>query len=412
MDTFGNRFDSRKDLIEKMVPPVLSSSFRNNECMNIQYETFTTERTIEMKRLLFHLEKTLMTEMQHQIDAIFLNKYVQENLIPRGLRIGITPTFQNDAVFIENWSTALDNCSRDLLKLLISKREALSEMATMEIDTISEKLIVFHKHPDYSNIRGKIQNGIKNSEFEFMNRKKNKLLRDRNDKATGHYRLWDRKDRMSKHESVHNMQSRTNGVPSYPRKNHIKPPVNSQKATEQSLPAFVKSRTFANSACPLSNKRNTDMAGKQRVTTIQNYTSEPCPPLTTSISLNKIGSLQTTTGEGSAIEQTEMPPISSPPKSSSPCQMQASNSNSQITPHQKIRSYDNPSRYVSPMGSPETIKKKLEEIRIKCNALSSPLVYISPPNSPNTLKKRLETIRKELKNILLYPHLSIISVSI
>lgn len=81
MDLPSNRQDFRKDLIDKMVPPLTTPTMEVRDTLDIYIETFTMEQTIEMKKLFFHLEKTLMAEMQHQTDAIFLCKYPQEDLL-------------------------------------------------------------------------------------------------------------------------------------------------------------------------------------------------------------------------------------------------------------------------------------------------------------------------------------------
>lgn len=47
--------------------------------------------------------------MQHQIDVIFLEKCLQKDLIPRGLRITLGPTFSDDEQFVKCWLEVLDN---------------------------------------------------------------------------------------------------------------------------------------------------------------------------------------------------------------------------------------------------------------------------------------------------------------
>lgn len=122
-----------------MIPriDITNSIFNNNSTSTTE---FTIEQTIEMKKLFFALDKKLTFEMQHQTDAIFLEKYIQENLVPRGLRINLAPTFLDDEDFANSWVKILDHCSFELLKLLISKRNYLSEKATEEINLISFNL--------------------------------------------------------------------------------------------------------------------------------------------------------------------------------------------------------------------------------------------------------------------------------
>lgn len=123
--------------------------------------------------------------MQHQTDAIFLEKYIQEDLIPRGFRINLEPTFSDDDVFIEMWLKIVDKCSTDLLRLLILKRNTLSEISLLTMD-----LNRFSLHPDFLSFKNKILTNIQIYKFEFINRKRNKLIRDRTDTFSGNYRIW------------------------------------------------------------------------------------------------------------------------------------------------------------------------------------------------------------------------------
>lgn len=128
-----------------------------------------------MKKLFFALDKKLTIEMQHQTDAIFFEKYIQENLVLRGLRINLAPTFFDDEDFANSWVKILDHCSFELLKLLISKRNYLSEKATQEINLISFNLEKCNTHPDFSALKSKTLSNVHNGEFEFINRDKEQI---------------------------------------------------------------------------------------------------------------------------------------------------------------------------------------------------------------------------------------------
>lgn len=59
------------------------------------------------------------------MDQSLLNIYVNENLIPRGLRLRAEAPFKNDIPFTKDWDHHLHQCGIALLKLLITKRQTV-----------------------------------------------------------------------------------------------------------------------------------------------------------------------------------------------------------------------------------------------------------------------------------------------
>lgn len=65
-----------------------------------------------------------------------MQKYLQENLTPRGLRINICPTFSDDPEFTKAWEDTLDQCTSKLMTLLINKWDNNKITMGIEIDDL------------------------------------------------------------------------------------------------------------------------------------------------------------------------------------------------------------------------------------------------------------------------------------
>lgn len=124
---------------------------------------------------------------------MFLEKYLGENFIPRGLRINLSPTFDEDVNFVTAWENILDACSFDLLQLLINKRNTLKDLVSEEISLLLIDLQPYNNHSNFHSKNSKTLSETKVKELELIHRKKNELLRDRDDKIKGVYRPWARK---------------------------------------------------------------------------------------------------------------------------------------------------------------------------------------------------------------------------
>lgn len=71
--------------------------------------------------------------------ATALNVYIREGKIPRGLQIQKSPgIFQEDDNFKSRWVATLNQCSRDLMLLIIERSREKVTKIKEEIKTIQE----------------------------------------------------------------------------------------------------------------------------------------------------------------------------------------------------------------------------------------------------------------------------------
>ncbi|CAJ0963256.1 unnamed protein product, partial [Ranitomeya imitator] len=74
-------------------------------------------------------------------NKLFLEKYNANNMIPRGLRVRVIPTFPvEDQQFIEKWEEACNACSKTFLQLLINQNAASIETLDKSIDELHKEI--------------------------------------------------------------------------------------------------------------------------------------------------------------------------------------------------------------------------------------------------------------------------------
>ncbi|XP_073498656.1 uncharacterized protein [Phyllobates terribilis] len=77
------------------------------------------------------IQKLLIKRTKLWWNKAFLGKYITRQMIPRGLRIRITPTFPvEDATFMSKWEESCTNCSLLLMQLLVD----LNSQSIMDLD--------------------------------------------------------------------------------------------------------------------------------------------------------------------------------------------------------------------------------------------------------------------------------------
>ncbi|XP_073442413.1 uncharacterized protein [Dendrobates tinctorius] len=71
-----------------------------------------------------------------------LESYLAKNMIPRGLRVRIVPSFPvEDSLFRNRWEETCNICSRSLIELLIGINKKTLEGLENEIETVKKKLV-------------------------------------------------------------------------------------------------------------------------------------------------------------------------------------------------------------------------------------------------------------------------------
>ncbi|CAJ0952186.1 unnamed protein product [Ranitomeya imitator] len=90
---------------------------------------------------LSQMKSALLKRSKLWWNRLFLEKYATNNMIPRGLRVRVIPTFPvEDEQFISKWEEACDACSKIFLQLLISQNTGHITELDKTIDGIQAEI--------------------------------------------------------------------------------------------------------------------------------------------------------------------------------------------------------------------------------------------------------------------------------
>lgn len=242
MEYCKNREDGRKRLLNELVGNALHTSniAHNNVCAR-------SDDLNELKKSFFTMENLLKDEIQHDLDSNLLGIYIDEGLVPRGLRLKFEAPFKNDTVFLKKWNDFLHESSIGLLKLLKEKRENLVSNLKDQITVIFKDIEFRSTHPAYESFDKILTSRVTTYEKETLQRKIHKLERDRGDYSSGNIKFW-----QNKRQGLLNKNNNATSVPAHkfrqPQKAH-KPythiPPDSHKNASSPFSAY-KNRTYTN----------------------------------------------------------------------------------------------------------------------------------------------------------------------
>lgn len=207
MEFYSNCNETGNDLFAKQIPTHEDTVPAENS--PILHHSLTDEQSKEMRNLFFTLAKILTLEAQHQIDALFLQRYLTEGSIPRGLRVNLNSTFMEEASFVDARENILDICSTSLLNLILNKRNTLLRSFQQESDNILTGLAAYHTHLDFDNLNSRIKSEVHSMELELIEKKTNCLGKEMT-KQTLYYRPWCRSERTNKNNNTNRDNDRLN----------------------------------------------------------------------------------------------------------------------------------------------------------------------------------------------------------
>lgn len=134
----------------------------------------------------FERLKTLMRkEMRLWWDCTGLQRYIDECMVPRGLRIKKSPSTIYSDLFIVEWNDILSKCSFDLMRLISTYEEKLLVDVNQNIVSLKESVMQYRSLSIYDDLNTDLQLNISNLETEIMETKRSKYLRDLKDYEDG-----------------------------------------------------------------------------------------------------------------------------------------------------------------------------------------------------------------------------------
>ncbi|XP_075196887.1 uncharacterized protein LOC142296778 [Anomaloglossus baeobatrachus] len=130
----------------------------------------------------------------------FMQRYVDRDLIPRGLRVQVFPSFNiTDEAFKRDWEDAASACSKSFMLLLIKNNEASIRDLDGEIATLSDRLPKELTAVELSSFNETMDKEFAKWEKELVSNKTKKYQRDVTDYKTQQVYRWKGNVRRRRH---------------------------------------------------------------------------------------------------------------------------------------------------------------------------------------------------------------------
>ncbi|XP_053562068.1 uncharacterized protein LOC128653046 [Bombina bombina] len=148
-----------------------NNAFKENSHPSSNWETIISK-----------LEKLYVKETKRWWETTFLSRYLNENLVPRGLRVYKIPAFgMNDKIFLDKWNAALHKCSTELVSLLYESQDISLKNIEKEIIALENELDTFLSDKRCLDKFEEIKSNAKQLDDQIGNSKYKKYLRDKDD---------------------------------------------------------------------------------------------------------------------------------------------------------------------------------------------------------------------------------------
>lgn len=135
-------------------------------------------KVVEIKQAFKKYEDLLSRESRTWWDLKALEKYLENNMIPRGLRLEKNPTTTYDGDFVKEWQEILSQASLKLIKLIIRHEKIkIDDLGKQILDTKME-LEQYKLDRDYQSLMDRTASTIEKLEQDLIKLKRNKYERD------------------------------------------------------------------------------------------------------------------------------------------------------------------------------------------------------------------------------------------
>ena len=151
---------------------------------SISTDTLTCEREDEfiteeiIKDIGWKIYSSHEQELRSRLHIEYLGKYKDENLIPRGLKIKVVPSIQ-DETLVEEWNNVLKKASCDLMNILIKHHEKKVLELSVKRNDVNAEMDRFWDQEEKTEFVQDIKEELVPREKALRDMKDGKLERDR-----------------------------------------------------------------------------------------------------------------------------------------------------------------------------------------------------------------------------------------
>ncbi|CAH2306758.1 Hypothetical predicted protein [Pelobates cultripes] len=154
-----------------------------------------------VKTLIYKLGKTMEKEVHVWWDIATLDFYVNNNIVPRGLRLYKRLAYKrNEPTLLKKWDQLLDKGSLLLMVFLINEKKKDLTQLDQEIKDLKTSIRPLVESGEYVELLEKMEKRVKDIEMNIREIKKKKIVRDQTDYKTLTQRNW-KKDQRPRHYS-------------------------------------------------------------------------------------------------------------------------------------------------------------------------------------------------------------------
>lgn len=107
------------------------------------------------------LEDLLLREMRIWWDLSTLKKYMEKNMVPRGLRIRKFPSTACTEEFKLRWEQVLTDCSLNLMKVIVSQEESMLQETKEMIVTLQNTVKEYSDLDSFNSLDDHITENLK-----------------------------------------------------------------------------------------------------------------------------------------------------------------------------------------------------------------------------------------------------------
>lgn len=164
--------------------------FRSSRCIDLKgvFNDAADQQNNDLGGLFMRLKNLMVAEIHGNWDVAFLEKYLDDQMVPRSLRFEVSP--HEDDTDIPGWYKYFNDVGLDLLRFLIGRKRRKLNKLDEEISEVKTKLIPYKELDEYRNKSDSLKKTLEKEDIDQKFKKKKKYSRDQEDYRTNQVFKW------------------------------------------------------------------------------------------------------------------------------------------------------------------------------------------------------------------------------
>lgn len=147
--------------------------YRTSRSLNTDGVFINTNPDSEMSGMFIRLKNLMVSEIHLQWDKAFLEQYIKEGMVPRGLRWDIHP--QQDEPDLESWFKYFNETGLKLLQFLVDRKSVKLSLIDSEIKDLRDKLTPHKGTAEYISLSTNLKSILEREEKEQRDKKQKNI---------------------------------------------------------------------------------------------------------------------------------------------------------------------------------------------------------------------------------------------